>query len=141
MRPDPRQLFESQRRLVAPDPRPVPTVTPRRELDELRFSLELSTRRHGTDEAKSVIHVGEGRVTRDDGHPGLQFAVPASIFTALMLDDVPLDIYADLHVSGWARGSGACSRRPRSATVMEIHFSLIGSKCLARDKTANAADS
>ena len=94
MRPDPRALFESQRRLVAPQPRPAPTVRPRRELDDYVFSLELSTRRHGTDEAKSVIHVGEGRVRREDGRPSFQFDVPASIFTALMLDDVPLDIYA-----------------------------------------------
>ena len=62
LRPDPRQLFEEQRRLVAPQPRPAPTVTPRLILDDYVFSLELSTRRHGPDEAKSVIHVGEGRV-------------------------------------------------------------------------------
>ena len=93
-RPDPRQLFESQRRLVAPQPRPIPAITPRRELDSYVFSLELSTRRHGTDEAKSVIHVGEGRVTRDEGRPGIQFDVPASIFTAMMMEEVPLDIYA-----------------------------------------------
>ena len=93
-RPDPRQLFESQRRLVAPQPRPIPAITPRRELDSYVFSLELSTRRHGTDDAKTVIHVGEGRVRREEGRSSFQFDVPASIFTALMLDDVPLDIYA-----------------------------------------------
>ena len=94
LRPDPRALFEEQRRLVAPQPRTVLAITPRRELDSYVFSLELSTRRHGTDEAKSVIHVGEGRVTRDEGRPGIQFDVPASIFTAMMMEEVPLDIYA-----------------------------------------------
>ena len=96
-RPDPRQLFESQRRLLAPRARPVPPVTPRRTLDSYVFSLELSTRRHGAeDQAKTVVHVGEGRVTRNEGKPELQFDVPGSVYMACMLDDAPLDIYASV---------------------------------------------
>ena len=88
-----------------------------------------------------MIHVGEGRVTRDEGRPGIQFDVPASIFTAMMMEEVPLDIYATV----------LCFRRGTwqrcVLTQTEVDdcdgdtFFSTGSRCLARPSRASAADS